>query len=205
MPNRSRLITLLAVAVALILGACSADQATEPQAPDAVRTERPASGQPGPTPEPATAHSEIQYMTHAMNHHAGGIGLAELCVHKATHHDLQALCRRAVEVQTHQVHALHRWLHDWYGVNHTPHVVPDDQRNRHRASGSPPGGTFRDRPHEALSAHHTQIIAASQHLLERAHHAHLRELAANIITHESQEITMMRSWLCHWYEECAHA
>jgi uncharacterized protein (DUF305 family) len=204
MMSRSPSVTLRTVAVIFILGACSADEVPGPTAPDGVRTEPPASEQSGQTPEPATADAEIHYMTLAMNHHAGGIALAQLCVHEATHHDLQALCARAVEVQTSQAHALQRWLHEWYGVNHTPHIVPDDQRHVEHLTALH-GAHFEIELMKVLSAHHAQMIEASRHVLDRTHRAHLRELASNIITHESQEITQMRSWLCHWYEECAHA
>jgi uncharacterized protein (DUF305 family) len=203
MPNRPRSFALLAVAVAFTLGACSAGQPTEPSGPDAVRSDPTAPEQAGPAPEPATAHAEIHYMLLTMHHHAGGAGMAQLCVHKATHHDLRALCQRAVEVQTHEIHALQTWLHDWYGVNHTPHVVPDDERHiEHLAARN--GAEFEIELMEALGARGSHLIEASRHLLEQVHHAHLRDLAASIIQHQSHDIAEMRSWLCHWYA-CEHA
>lgn len=205
MPNQAHLLALVAAAVALVVGACSADQPTEPSVADEARSDRsttdPASG---PVPQPSTAHAEIQYMTLAMNHHMGGVAMAQLCVHKATHHELRSLCQRSVETQTDQVHTLQAWLQHWYGISHAPHVVPDDRRHIEHLAGRD-GTEFEIELMRLMSAHHTQIISASRHLLERVHHVHLRELAVSIVTHHLQDVTEMRSWLCHWYHVCDHA
>jgi uncharacterized protein (DUF305 family) len=205
MPNQASPLALIAAAVALVVGACSADQSTEPSVADGRQIDGSATDPTsGPAPEPATAHAEIEYMTLTMNHHMGGVAMARLCLDKATHDDLRSLCQRSVETQTKQLHTLQAWLQHWYGISHTPHVLPDDHLHIDHLAGRT-GTEFEVELMRVVTAHHTQIIQVSRHLLERMHHAHLRELAASIVTHETQDVAEMRSWFCHWYHVCDQA
>lgn len=203
--HQPHLLAVVAAAVAIVVSACAAERPVEPGEADEARSDRSAADPAsGPPPETATAHAEIEYMTFALNHHMAGVAMTRLCLHKATHHELESFCERIAERQTEQLHRLQGWLQHWYGIQHTPHTTSEDQRHiEHLATRD--GAEFEIELMTLLSAHQTRMVEASRHLLERVHHAQLRELATSVVAHDTQEVSEMRSWLCHWYHACDHA
>lgn len=198
-------LAVAATAVVIGVAACAAERSVEPSEADEARSGRSAADPAsGPAPETTTAHAEIEYMTFALNHYMAAVATARICLHKATHHELRSFCERAVERQTERLRQLQAWLQHWYGIHHTLHVTSEDQRDLEQLAARD-GAEFEIELMTVMSARQMRMIEASRHLLERVHHAHLRELATNVMTHGTQEVSTMRSWLCQWYRACDHA
>ena len=53
-----------------------------------------------------------------------------------------------------------------------------------------------------MISHHAAAIKEAQDCLEEAYHPDLLNLCQNIITAQHQEIQVMQTWLCEWYEVC---
>lgn len=185
-----------ALVVALGLAACS-DSATEPTA--ATAPEAPLANRPAP--QNSTAKYEIRYMEFTIDHHAMGVMMAQLCIQKAVHEELRQLCQTSLENQQRQIQQLQTWLRDWYGIAYEPELKPGDMRMMEKLAELS-GAEFEIEFMETFSKHHERIIKESEKAVQRVFHEELRQLAANIIQSQSQQVAQMRSWLCIWYSVC---
>jgi uncharacterized protein (DUF305 family) len=55
---------------------------------------------------------------------------------------------------------------------------------------------------EMMIKHHAKAVKEATTCLERAYHPELLALCQDIIETQTQEIQLMRSWLCQWYSIC---
>ena len=152
-------------------------------------------------PRPAAANFEIKFMTDMIDHHHMAIMMAEMCIAKAIHEDLRALCGRIQSAQMAEIERMQSWLGDWYGISYEPVMKPGDQNMMDRLSALS-GEEFEIAFMEMMIKHHERAIKEGQHCLDKAAHAELRALCQDIITTQSAEIAQMQAWLCEWYGEC---
>lgn len=207
----------LAVAFVATLSACSGQPAS-PTSPSAVgprattasaQTEGPATttGTGGvtttsaPAPSPSMSNFEIKFMTDMIDHHHMAVMMAEMCVGKAIHAELRALCESIRAAQQAEIAEMQAWLQDWYGVSYEPVMKPGDEKMMERLVALS-GAEFEIAFMEMMIKHHEKAIREGRHCLDKAYHAELRELCENIIATQSAEIAQMETWLCQWYGEC---
>lgn len=200
--------------VAVTLAACSG-QPQSPTAPSAVGAAAiPAAGsassesQAGgvttssaPAPTRSAANFEIKFMTDMIDHHHMAVMMAEMCIGRAIHPELRALCEEIRSTQLAEIAEMQGWLQDWYGVTYQPMMKPGDQKMMERLAALS-GAEFELAFMEMMIKHHEKAIKEGRHCLDKAYHTELRELCENIISTQSAEIAQMEIWLCQWYGEC---
>lgn len=201
--------------VAVMLAACSG-QPESPTAPSALNSAAPASV-PGssttaahtegitiasaPALSPSTSNFEIKFMTDMIDHHHMAVMMAEMCIAKAIHPELRALCENIRMAQMAEIEEMQAWLQDWYAVTYEPVMKPGDENMMERLA-SLTGAEFEIAFMEMMIKHHEKAIKEGRHCLDKAYHTELRELCENIIRTQSAEIAQMQTWLCQWYGEC---
>jgi len=196
-PLFTRSSRVLAVVAALGLVACSTEV---PTAPPAARV----SDQPSlsmAAPQPSVAKYEVYYMELTIDHHLAGIVVAELCVERAIHSELRTLCEQSIASQQQQIEQLRSWLLEWYGIDYTGEITQSAQQDIRRLAQLS-GAAFEDEFLTDFSKHHLRIIKESEKAVRTVYHEELRQLAANIITAQSQQIVTMQTWDCQWYGDC---
>ena len=153
----------------------------------------------GPAPDKATAKYEIDFMTGMIDHHAMAVMTAEMCVARATHEELRALCQNIITTQSQEIEMMQSWLRDWYGISYEPRVKDGGQMKK---LSSLFGAEFEIEFMRMMIEHHLKAIKEASACVERVYHEELRTLCENIITAQAAEIEQMRTWLCQWYGIC---
>jgi hypothetical protein len=92
----SRLVLRLLFALAVVLGSFLA-----------VETPARASG---PAPEQAITNYEIDFLQDMIDHHHMAVMTGEMCVEKALHEELRALCQEIVAAQSQEIATMQFWL-----------------------------------------------------------------------------------------------
>jgi uncharacterized protein (DUF305 family) len=157
--------------------------------------------QSGPAPDKATAKYEIDFMQDMIDHHAMAVQMANMCVQKAIHEELRALCQNIITTQSQEISEMQTWLSAWYGISYSPQMKPGDMRMMERLA-SLSGAEFEIEFMEMMIKHHLKAIREASKCVERVYHEELREMCENIITSQAAEIEQMRTWLCQWYGIC---
>ena len=200
-PRRARLVACLA---SVAVGACAPDAALVPRQPhDAAAILAAAPGTASaPAPDRRTARWEIDFMQDMIDHHMMAVMTARVCVEKAVHEELRALCQDIIAAQSAEMEQMQSWLRQWYGVSHEPRMTPGMELKVEKLA-SLSGAEFEIAFMEMMIRHHEKAIKKGEECLDRAYHAELRQLCENIIAAQTEEIARMRAWLCEWYGECA--
>lgn len=152
--------------------------------------------------EPAPARDErrfeINFLTSMIDHHFGGVKLAELCVSRATHPELQKLCGDVSTAQLAEISKMQGWLQTWYGITHEPALDRKTQRQIDVLSAMS-GPEFEKAFMAVLIAHHTEALTMSIDCLNQAYHVEMLNMCATMLASQGDEIAMMRIWLIQWY------
>jgi len=152
-------------------------------------------------PEQSTARYEVDFLIGMIDHHAMAVEMAEMCLDKAIHPELEAMCESIKTSQSQQIEQMQTWLQDWYGVSHEPEMTAGDMRQTEKLAALD-GAEFEIEFMESMIRHHRKAISEGEQCLRRAYHPELLELCENIIEAQSAEIAQMDQWLCDWYDRC---
>ena len=182
---RAALLSLAAMSAAFIAFATSVAPATA----DA------------PAPGKSTAKFETRFMESMIDHHAMAIEMGEVCVEKAVHDELRAMCQNIVATQSTEIEDMQSWLADWYGARHEPQMKRGDMRQMERLQALS-GSEFEIEFMQQMIRHHQMAIREAGKCLDRAYHSELLQLCQNIIESQAAEIRQLQAWLCEWYGEC---
>ena len=194
-PRRSA--PLLALAVALALAACT----DSPTAPSDVLNPTSQPRLNTAAPDRRTARFEIDFMQDMIDHHAMAVEMAEICLTKAVHEELRAMCENIIAAQSAEIERMQTWLGDWYGISYEPRMSRGDERMLDRLA-SLSGAEFEIEFMQMMIEHHERAIREAEACLQRAAHRQLRRLCENIIETQSAEIEQLQTWLCEWYQIC---
>lgn len=156
-----------------------------------------------PAPDQSTAKYEIDFLTDMIDHHSMAVGMAEMCVDEAVHEPLRATCEGIITGQSAEIAMMQTWLADWYGVSHAPEMTPGMMAQMERL-GSLDAERFEVVFMKTMIRHHAQAITEAEGCLERAWHADLLSMCADVITVQTAEIRQMQLWLCEWYDFCGY-
>ena len=142
--------------------------------------------------DPAAAQLERDYMTFTIDHHAGGVELAELALATTENDTLIDLSEAIRATQSREIGELQGFLSDWYGVTADPTVPPMTVMDLERLSGLD-GREFDVDYSRTFIMHHTEIINRSAELLAGVEHEALRDFALGVIETQSAEIPVFAS------------
>ena len=81
-----------------------------------------------PAPDRQTARYEVRFMTGMIDHHQMAIKMSQICLDKAVHPELEAMCSQIITAQQSEIETMQGWLTDWYGVTHEPAMSTGDMR-----------------------------------------------------------------------------
>ena len=64
----------------------------------------------------AQSRYELRFMTEMIDHHAMAVEMGEMCLSRAVHPELLAMCQEIIAAQMQEIETMQAWLQDWYGV-----------------------------------------------------------------------------------------
>ena len=143
------------------------------------------------------------FIVQMIPHHEGAIEMAKIALERSKRPEIISLANGIIEAQQKEINDMSGWYKAWYGTT----VPPGGMGGMHM--GSMEGDTavlagtsaseFDREFIEQMIPHHEMAIMMAQMLQASTQRAEMKELADNIITSQSREIDMMRSWLKSWY------
>jgi len=155
----------------------------------------------GPAPTQSQQQYEIRFMTDMIDHHAMAIEMAEICLSNAVNEELIATCEQIIAAQTQEIATMQSWLQQWYGVSHEPEMTTGMEQQIERMSMMA-GAEFEIAFMKSMIRHHWKAVIQASGCIDRAYHAELVTMCAEIIEMQVAEITQLRTWLCDWYGVC---
>lgn len=155
-----------------------------------------------PAPDTATAKYESRFMEEMIHHHMMAVHMSEMCLMKAFHPELQALCQQMKTAQQQEIMTMEQWLAAWYGVVLGAHEMNPGHHHRMQKLAELSGADFEIEFMQQMIRHHHMAVVKSSQCVERAYHADLQDLCANIVRTQLTEIEQMQAWLCRWYGLC---
>lgn len=194
----------LVLATLTTLAACAdrpAPAAPDLAAPPVASLAAGAAASDAPAPSTAQAKYEIDFMTDMIDHHQMAIMMAELCLQKAVHEELRTLCQNIIATQREEITRMQTWLRSWYGITYQPEMKPGDRRMMEKMAALS-GAEFEIEFMEMMIKHHSKAVREGEQCLRKAYHRELRELCGDIVETQTEEIALMESWLCAWYDIC---
>lgn len=154
-----------------------------------------------PAPDLSAANYETKFMEGMIDHHAMAVMTAELCLEKAIHEDLRAMCEQIIATQSADIEQMQTWLADWQGIQFEPQMSSSTERMLEKMAALSPE-EFEVAFMEMMIKHHEGAIKEASKCLDKASHEELLSLCADIIAAQAAEIEQMQAWLCEWYDIC---
>jgi len=152
----------------------------------------------GPAPERDERRFEVDFLTSMIDHHFGGVKLAELCAGRTIHADLQQLCDNVKSAQSAEITKMQSWVQSWYGVTHEPELDRKTQRQIEELSKLT-GADFEKAFMAVLIGHHAGAAKMAVDCLSQAYHPEMLNMCAMMLGSQGDEIASMRIWLIQWY------
>lgn len=141
-------------------------------------------------------------------HHDGAIEMAKVALEKSKRPEVLSLAEGIIEAQTREIADMRAWYRDWFGGE-----VPEGGGMMHGMGGAMHmegmvGDLDRllaapDFDKEFLSqmiVHHEMAVMMGRMLAEGTKRQEMQVLADQIVTSQTREIEVMRSWLSGWYD-----
>lgn len=146
------------------------------------------------------------FIVQMIPHHEGAIAMAKIALNRSKRPEIISLSKGIIEAQEREIVDMKAWHKEWFNSE-----VSD-------TDGSGMGGMHMDSMSGDVSVlntvsdaefdrefisqmipHHEMAVTMAQMLQSGTSHDEMKQLADNIITSQSSEIKMMRSWLNAWY------
>ena len=152
-------------------------------------------------PTNRVARYEVDFMKDMIDHHQMASMMSQMCLEKAVHPELRAMCQQIIAAQQAEISQLQGWLNDWYAVDYEPQPRNGAVRSMQRLERLE-GGAFEIAFMETMTRHHRKAIAMAQKCLDKAVHPELVAMCSEIIETQTAEIQQLERWLCEWYDRC---
>jgi uncharacterized protein (DUF305 family) len=146
-------------------------------------------------------------------HHEGAIAMAQIALEKAQHAEIKSLAQNIITAQQHEITEMKNWYKEWYGTDvpagevHTMDNHDTMQGHSHMDSMSgdmeklKAAKDFDQEFIRQMIPHHEMAVVMAQTLKHTTSRQEMKLLADNILTSQSHEIEMMRSWANTWSKQ----
>ena len=135
-------------------------------------------------------------------HHEGAIGMAKIALERSKRPEVIGLANGIIKAQQKEISDMMSWYQTWFG-SAPPHMEGmahmDGMSGDTRELASVSAAEFDREFLTQMIPHHEMAIMMAEMLKAGTERAEMKQLAANIITSQSNEITTMRGWLRSWY------
>ena len=143
------------------------------------------------------------FIVQMIPHHEGAIEMAKIALERSKRSEILSLAKGIIEAQEKEIGNMSAWYKAWYGT-----AVPEGGMGGMHMDGMT-GDTSElalvstaefDREFiTQMIPHHEMAVMMAQMLQAGTERIEMKQLADQVITSQSREIQMMRSWLESWY------
>lgn len=123
---------------------------------------------------------------------------------KATDEQIRSMSRQANRGQREEILKAQKFLHDWYGVNHTPQLQGPGRQAIQQLERTPAGAEFNRTFLETFSNHHYRALFPSLacQVKRDMDHDGLERYCSGIVHAQTNQINDMREMLCKKFSIC---
>lgn len=149
------------------------------------------------------------FIAQMIPHHEGAIAMARVALERSARPEIRSLAEGIIAAQEQEIADMQNWYEAWFGSAPSRGDVNTSGAGRGMYMGgmegdltalsSVPASGFDREFILQMIPHHEMAVMMAGMLSVSTERAEMRELADNIITSQSREIQMMRSWLVDWY------
>jgi uncharacterized protein (DUF305 family) len=152
---------------------------------------------------------DSHFIEQMIPHHEGAIEMAKLALEKSKRPEMLSLAKNIITAQEKEIVDMKAWYKDWYGKDvstNDSHMMDGNMMSgsMHMNSMSGDLETLKNAKDfdlefiDQMIPHHEMAVMMAQMLQNTTDRDEMISLAKNIITSQSQEIEMMRSWKQDW-------
>ena len=143
------------------------------------------------------------FIVQMIPHHEGAIEMSKIALERSERAEIRSLAQGIIEAQQKEINDMSAWYETWFGA--TP---PRGGMGMMHMGGMEvdidalrlvPAEDFDREFILQMIPHHEMAIVMAQMLLAATERPEMKQLGDNIVTSQSREIDMMRSWLGSWY------
>ena len=145
------------------------------------------------------------FIAQMIPHHEGAIEMAKIALQRSKKPEVLSLAQGIIEAQQREIDDMTAWYKSWFGsappaggfgMMGGMHMGGMTGDTRELASVS--AENFDREFVEQMIPHHEMAIMMTGMLVAVTERPEMKQLADNIMTSQSREIEMMRSWLASW-------
>jgi uncharacterized protein (DUF305 family) len=149
---------------------------------------------------------DSHFIAQMIPHHEGAIAMAKVALERSKRPEIISLAGGIIEAQEREITDMKSWYQDWFGSappqggigsGHSMHMdgMEGDTNVLRNISAAEFDREFIDQ----MIPHHEMAVMMASMLGSTTDRNEMRTLADSIITSQSREIEMMRSWRANWY------
>ncbi len=143
------------------------------------------------------------FIAEMIPHHEGAISMAKIALERSQRAEILSLARGIIEAQEKEIADMRSWHQVWFGSMPTQGGMGmahmDSMSGDVDALWEVSPSEFDREFIEQMIPHHEMAVMMARMLQVSTDRSEMKELADQIITSQSREITMMRSWKESWY------
>ncbi len=166
-------------------------------------TSRQAGGHMMPDGSAMGQNIDQHFIVQMIPHHEGAIAMAKIALTRSKRPEILSLANGIIEAQEKENKDMRAWYASWFGSappsGHSGMMHMDGMSGNTDTLSSVSDAQFDREFIEQMIPHHEMAIMMAQMLQASTQRSEMKVLANNIITSQTREIEMMRSWLKSWY------
>ncbi len=155
-----------------------------------------------PTGGMMSQNIDQHFIVQMIPHHEGAIEMAKIALQRSKRPEMLSLANDIIEAQTREINDMTSWYQSWFGsapsqggMGMVMGGMTGDATELRSASDAEFDREFISQ----MIPHHEMAVMMASMLQATTDRTEMKTLADNIITSQSREIEMMRSWLKSWY------
>jgi len=142
------------------------------------------------------------FIVQMIPHHEGAIEMAKVALERSKRPEILSLAQGIIEAQTREINDMKSWYQSWFGS--TPPaggmgMMMGGMTGDTNVLASVSAEEFDREFIKQMIPHHEIAIMMTGMLQATTDRPEMKQLADDIITSQSREIEMMRSWITSWY------
>ncbi len=146
------------------------------------------------------------FIVQMIPHHEGAIAMSKIAQERSKRPEVLALASGIIEAQEKEITDMRAWYQSWFGSAPPAGGPPAGGGMMHMRGmegdtavlASLSGAAFDREFLEQMIPHHEMAVMMAQMLQASTNRSEMKVFADQIITSQSREIEMMRSWLASW-------
>lgn len=158
-----------------------------------------------PSGQMMSQNIDQHFIVQMIPHHEGAIEMAKVALERSKRPEILSLAKGILEAQQKEIDDMRSWYRSWFGsvppAGGMGMMHMDSMSGDASALANVSAAEFDREFMEQMIPHHEMAIMMAQMLQASTERGEMKILADTIITSQSREIDMMRSWLKSWYSQ----